>query len=394
MKKLVFARYREGVIAALFEDGGSRPATLKVLGGQSGPQAGDIVIARVNQVKKDISSAFVSIAPGQTAYLQLSDPAAYKQGDLVAVTVERPAAKNKHAQVSDRLALYGVNVAVLEGKKPAGISARIREEDERARLKALLEGFLSAHREDGVTCIARTNAVFAAPEAVLQEAEDLLKRIRELRARAPFAALHTRLYAAESEAVRLVRDNAADGGLAVVTDDPGIRALLTDGTGSVPDSVSVSYYEDEPLPLYKVFALDGCLKDASQKRVWLRSGGYLVIEPTEALTVIDVNTGKYTPSGKTTAEQTFLKLNLEAAAAAAKELRLRNISGIVVIDFIDMKDAAAREQLVRTLKEEIGKDPVRTSFHDFTALGLAELTRKKTGPPLYEQLTRAGLTPL
>ena len=85
MKKLVFARYREAVIAALFEDGGSRPATLKVLGGQSGPQAGDIVIARVNQVKKDISSAFVSIAPGQTAYLQLSDPAAYKQRQLDAM---------------------------------------------------------------------------------------------------------------------------------------------------------------------------------------------------------------------------------------------------------------------------------------------------------------------
>lgn len=389
MKKLLFAEYESAVLAALYEDG--QPVSLSFLAQQNGPQAGDIVIARVEQVKKDISSAFVSIAPGQTAYLQLSDPAQYRQGDLIAVAVERGAAKNKHAQVTDRLALYGTNVAVMEGKKPVGISARIREEAERERLKALLTGFVSGHAGDAVTCIARTNAVFAPPEAVLKEAEDLLMQLKKLRARVPFAALHTRLYAAEPEAVRLIRDNAGDGELSVITDVPSVYGQAETFQKESGGAWTLRLYEDEPLPLVRAYALENLLQEVLQKKVWLRSGGYLVIEPTEALTVIDVNTGKYTPSGKSTAQQTFLKLDLEAARAVARELRLRNISGIVIVDFIDLKEGADRETLIRTLKEEIAKDPVRTSFHGITALGLAELTRKKTGPPLAEQAERCGV---
>ena len=143
-------------------------------------------------------------------------------------------------------------------------------------------------------------------------------------------------------------------------------------------------YEDENLPLMKLYRLESVLKSATDRRVWLKSGGYLVIEPTEALTVIDVNTGKYT--GKKTPAETILKINLEAACETARQLSLRNLSGIIIVDFIDMESKEDQETLMRVLGEEISQDPVKTVLVDMTRLGLVELTRKKVRRPLHEIL--------
>lgn len=381
MKKIVIAKYEDSALAALLEDG--KPVTLSILTGAGGFQAGAVVVARVDQIKKDLSAAFVSLAPGVPAYLQTDHVTRYKQGDLVPVQVERPASKNKHIQVSDRLSLYGKNIAVLEGKKPAGISARITEEEERERLKTLAAEWMRRHTEDDVTVIIRTNAVFAAEEEVLQEADALLASLVELREKAPFCTQYTLLQAAESGVLRLIRDNDGPDGLELQTDIPAVLAEAEEYCKNTGSGLKAVLYEDPQLPLVKLHTLDYVLKDALQKKVWLRSGGYLVIEHTEALTVIDVNTGK--SAGKGGTEQAFLKLNLEAAAEIAKQLRLRNISGIIIVDFIDLKESGGRDQLIKALKQEIAKDPIKTSFHGLTSLGLAELTRKKTSPPLYEQ---------
>ena len=381
MKKIVIAKYEQSAIAALLEDG--RPVTLSFLTNAGGFQAGTVIIGRVEQVKKDLSAAFISLAPGVPAYLQTNDVTRYKQGDLVPVQVERPASKNKHVQVSDKLSLYGKNIAVLEGKKPAGISARITEEPERKRLKALAEAWLQNHKEEDVTVILRTNAVFAKEEEVLAEADALLARLSGLRAKAPYCTQYTVLQTADSDVLQLIRDNDGESAPELVTDIPAVFAEAEEYRQNTGSSLKAVLYEDPQMPLVKLHALDYAVRDALQKKVWLRSGGYLVIEPTEALTVIDVNTGK--SAGKGSSEQTFLKLNLEAAAEIAKQLRLRNISGIIIVDFIDMQDPAARAELIRVIREEIAKDPIKTSFHGLTSLGLAEITRKKTSPPLYEQ---------
>ena len=146
----------------------------------------------------------------------------------------------------------------------------------------------------------------------------------------------------------------------------------------------LSLYTDENLPLMKLYRLESVLKSASDRRVWMKSGGYLVIEPTEALTVIDVNTGKYT--GKKTPAETILKINLEAAHEVARQLSLRNLSGIIIVDFIDMESKEDQETLMRTLGEELSRDPVKTILVDMTRLGLVEITRKKVRRPLHEIL--------
>lgn len=150
------------------------------------------------------------------------------------------------------------------------------------------------------------------------------------------------------------------------------------------DLDKLRFYSDESYSLWKLYGLETILDDAIRTRVWLKSGGYLVIEPTEALTVVDVNTGKY--DGNKNAEATFVKINQEAAAETAKQLRLRNISGIIIIDFIDMKTEADKLDVLSTLNSELKKDPVKATLVDMTKLNLAEVTRKKVKKSLREQL--------
>ena len=150
------------------------------------------------------------------------------------------------------------------------------------------------------------------------------------------------------------------------------------------DADKLRFYEDKLLPLAKLYSLEKHLEDALSQRVWLKSGGYLIIQPTEALTVIDVNTGKY--DGKKRQEETFLKINMEAAKEIGRQLRVRNLSGIIVIDFISMEDKEKKQELIEYFKEVIRQDPVRTTFVDMTGLDLVEITRKKQHRPLHEQL--------
>ena len=147
---------------------------------------------------------------------------------------------------------------------------------------------------------------------------------------------------------------------------------------------ALQYYKDDSYPLIKLKGIEAQMDKALQKRVWMRSGAYLVIEPTEALTVIDVNTGK--AIGKQKMEENFFKINLEAAQEVCRQLRLRNISGIVIVDFINMKDPEHLKALMDVLREEAAKDSVQTTVVDRTSLHLVEMTRKKVHRSLAEQV--------
>ena len=151
------------------------------------------------------------------------------------------------------------------------------------------------------------------------------------------------------------------------------------------DLQKLIFYQDPMISMKNLYSIETKLQKALQKRVWLKSGGYLVIEPTEALTVIDINTGKAV-KGKKNEQETFFRINMEAADEIAKQMRLRNMSGIIIIDFIDMEDEQKKNTLMGHLKTLFAKDPVKTALIDMTKLNLVEVTRKKVRKPLWEQI--------
>ena len=169
----------------------------------------------------------------------------------------------------------------------------------------------------------------------------------------------------------------------IITDDTEVYKELTEGAAAD----QAVFYEDEKLSLSALYGLKYKLMDALKEKVYLKSGAYLVIQPTEALTVIDVNSGKCTKGNKT---DFYLKVNLEAAGEIARQLRLRNISGICIVDFINMDTKEAQTELVHALKKALAEDTVPSVFIDFTKLGLAEITRKKVKKPLWEQVRLTG----
>ena len=166
----------------------------------------------------------------------------------------------------------------------------------------------------------------------------------------------------------------------IVTDDECVYNDLKDSFDCI------RLYEDKDFGLAKLYSLKTILEESVAKKVWLKCGGYLCIEHTEAMTVIDVNSGKFTPSKGTDKESAYLSVNLEAAEEVCRPLRLRNISGIIVIDFINLVSEEDRDELMTLLKAESSKDLLKVTVADITALGLVEMTRKKELPPLYEQL--------
>ena len=172
-----------------------------------------------------------------------------------------------------------------------------------------------------------------------------------------------------------------------MTDDPliyGELVAFADQHPSMKLTGKLKFYEDRQLDLHKLYSIQVQLERALLKKIWLKSGANLLIEPTEAMTVIDVNSSKN--AKKKLPKEHHLQVNLEAAAEIAKQLRLRNISGIIVIDFIDMDSVEDKEQLLMAMRSFVKSDPVKTEVVDLTRLGLMELTRKKTRRPLHEQL--------
>lgn len=203
--------------------------------------------------------------------------------------------------------------------------------------------------------------------------------------RAKYRSCFTRMYQLPAPWLSLLRDTC-DRELSVVTDDRELYGQMEEYLRSAhpEDLPRLSLYEDDLLPLSKLYSLERELREALSERVWLKSGAYLVIQPTEALTVIDVNTGKY--ESKKKKQDTFLKINLEAAGEIARQLRLRNISGIILVDFINMDAEEDKEALKKTLADALHRDPIKALLVDLTALNLVEITRKKVQKPLAEQI--------
>ena len=426
MDQLIVTKWKDRSLTALLSDGHCRSLTL-----ESGDESllGNIYIGKVKNVVKNINAAFIDLGGGKTGYFSLAENPVplyvdelnrmysysgqepdsalvksarkLKAGDELLVQVSRDALKTKDPSVTCCLNFPGTYMVLTVGKPQIGFSAKIKDNIWKERVREAL----LAHKDERFGLIVRTNGAAASIDTLCAETEKLKQQMEELFARAACRTCYSLLEQGTPPYIQSLRD-AKKGTLSeIITDVPEyankIEAWLeeekeadkeqkenqppADKNESINQAVpKLSLYTDENLPLMKLYRLESVLKSASDRRVWMKSGGYLVIEPTEALTVIDVNTGKYT--GKKTPAETILKINLEAAHEVARQLSLRNLSGIIIVDFIDMESKEDQETLMRTLGEELSRDPVKTILVDMTRLGLVEITRKKVRRPLHEIL--------
>jgi ribonuclease G len=252
-----------------------------------------------------------------------------------------------------------------------GVSRRIEDEGERMRLKRIAEGL----RPQGVGLIIRTAAQGVSPEELADEIPYLTDWWRSIETKEKQSTAPKELYRDQGLAARAFRDMFdRDVARFVVNDRAAadeIRAMMRE---QGIDEARLECREGE-YDLFDRFSIESDIKRTFQRKSWLKSGGYLMIDHTEALTVIDVNTGKYV--GDSSLQQTIFHTNLEAAAEIARQIRLRDIGGIILIDFIDMTAEQHRDELLHTLREELKKDRTRTNVLGITQLGLVEMTRKK-----------------
>ncbi|HEX2030037.1 MAG TPA: Rne/Rng family ribonuclease, partial [Actinomycetota bacterium] len=355
--------------------------------------AGNIYLGRVQNVLPGMEAAFVDVGRGRNAVLYAGEvsydeevdaserriEAVLKPGQSVMVQVTKDPMKGKGARLTAQISLPGRYLVYVPDGGASGISRRLSDAD-RERLRKIIKRIRPS--EAGV--IVRTAAESASEEELEADLErlkrmwDSIKR-KSRRSRAP------KLLYEEPELVeRVVRDVFSPAEFkAIVTDSrdvyEGVTAYLRDVDPDVLDRVRL---HDDELALFEAFHVAEQIHKALERKVWLPSGGYVVMDRTEAMTVIDVNTGKAV--GKTNLEQTVTATNLEAAREIPRQLRLRDIGGIIVIDFIDMMFQSNRDKVIQTLREELAHDKTKSQVFDITPLGLLEMTRKKVSAGLLE----------
>lgn len=369
---------------------------------------GNLYIGRVENVVKNLNAAFIRISPEQICYYSMDD---YKkplftkkisqkkplvEGEELVVQVSREALKTKDPAVTTNLNFTGKYVVLTTENQHIGISSKLGKAD-KDRLKELVAQI--AHPDFGL--ILRTNAKDASDEEILTEIENLKEEWEHLKETAShktcYTCLKKELPAYLKEIVNLPIREVDE----IIIDDRTLfeqicalygvseNALWTRGTVSVPvnevkvnDTLHLRYYNDALLSLSALYSVKSSIENALSEKVWLKSGAYLIIQPTEALTVIDVNTGKNV--AKKDVQENFLRINKEAAIEIAHQIRLRNISGIVIVDFMNLTSTDAEAELMSTFRAELKKDPVPTQLIDITKLGLVEITRKKVRKSLGE----------
>lgn len=362
------------------------------IGGKAA-KPGDIFVGKVKDIVPNIQAAFVEIANRQRCYLsmeKLKQPiflnskknGELHQGDEILVQVSREAVKTKPADVTANINITGRYVILTYGKTIIGISGRIKEETERKRLRQVLEPY--KNQEYGF--ILRTNAVYATEEEIHIELNSLIEQYKNIRKKAEYSTCFSCISRAPEHFITDLRDNPKEKELEIITDNKEVYFRLKDYLKNFQpeNSNNLHFYEDPMISLWNLYGLETKLDKALHQKVWLPCGGYLIIEPTEALTVIDVNSGKSVGKKKDT-EAAYYKVNVEAAKEIAIQIRLRNLSGIIIVDFIDMKKEN-KDSFIPFFARQLAQDPIKTNFIDMTALHLAEITRKKVRKPLYEQM--------
>lgn len=383
-RKLVFSSLLQYVQGALVENG--RLVEYYLEYDVQDRLMNNIYKGRVENILPGMNAAFVDIGLTKNAFLFLADlpdensAQGLRRGDALLVQVVKEAEGTKGPRVTTRITLPGRYLVLLPSQGGIGISRQIPQEKERARLKALAEEL----KPEGMGLIVRTMAQGADREELQDDLEALLQEWSRISRKFQSRGSGPLLYRDHDLVYRILRDlyNPPDTKL-VVDSEPLQRRVEKELQDLGLNSGVVELYQGK-LQIFTYLGLDKDLERARSPRVWLDCGGYLVINQTEALLTIDVNTGKFV--GGADLQDTVLTTNLEAAEEIARQLRLRNVGGIVVIDFVHMSQEADRELVLERLAASLGADKTRTKILGFTRLGLVELVRKKAKRPLAEML--------
>ncbi len=359
---------------------------------------GNLYLGKVVRVVPGIQAAFFDIGLTRTAFLQATDfcPSPFSQpaspsqasvqlpspieqslsaGQTLLVQVIKDPLGTKGARLSTRLSLAGRHLVYLPRETIIGVSQKITDLAQRNALHARLKAIVAPHHAGGY--LLRTNAASATDDELtddIQYLRQLWKTISEQAQRLPAPAL---LYQDINLAQRILRDIADPHTSLISVDHFKTFEQLSEFADSFAPTLKAKlHHYTQAKPLFEHYAIEADCQRALEKRIDLKSGGYLIIEQTEAMTIIDVNTGNCTSERNNT--QTIFTTNLEAAHALVQQIRLRNLGGIIVVDFIDMTDPTHRNAVLTTLREALAKDRVPFSVSSFSALGLVEITRKRT----------------
>jgi ribonuclease G len=360
---------------------------------------GNIYKGIVRRVLPGMQAAFVEIGLERTAFLHAADMQRPANGELtdtgptetleappidqllsegedVLVQVLKDPLGSKGARLTTLLSVPSRYLVLLPHDRHIGVSARIEDEAERSRLKALVAPLVRA-RAPEFGAIVRTAGEGADAGALAADLDFLMRLWDTVSERARSAQPGTLVQGDLPLSMRILRDLLGTEVDRVRIDNAAeCERVRRFAESFVPAAAHKVEWFDGPAPIFDLYGVEDDVNRALDRRVELKSGGHLVIDQTEAMTTIDVNTGAFT--GHKNLEETILKTNLEAAQAIARQLRLRNLGGIIILDFIDMRNEAHRAQVLRALEKELKRDPARTMIHPFSELGLVEMTRKRT----------------
>ncbi|HEY1633697.1 MAG TPA: Rne/Rng family ribonuclease [Acidimicrobiales bacterium] len=365
---------------------------------------GNIYLGRVQNVLPGMEAAFVDIGTPKNAVLYRGDvrydpedvleggkradariEQLLRPGQHILCQVTKNPIGTKGARLTQEVSLPGRFVVLVPNSDTYGISRRL-DDDERKRLRRILDEV----RPAGHGLIVRTAAEGSSAAELGRDVARLVAEWQGIEAQAKGMTVPSLLYREPDTAVRVIREEFNRQYRGVVIDDPDLYDEVRDYVASISpeltDRVELYDTEAEALPLFERHHIHEQLHKALDRKVWLPSGGSIIIERTEALTVIDVNTGKNV--GTSNLEETVYRNNLEAAEEIARQLRLRDIGGIIVIDFIDMEVRANRAEVARVFREALARDKTRTQVSDVSDLGLVEMTRKRVSEGLVESFTQ------
>jgi ribonuclease E len=367
--------------------------------GSSASMAGSVYLGKVQNVLPSMEAAFVDVGRGRNAVLYAGEvnweasglegksrsiEQALSSGDSVMVQVTKDPVGHKGARLTSNIALSGRHLVYTPNGNASGISRKLPD-TERQRLRDILKNVVP----DGAGVIVRTAAESASAEELSRDVKRLQAQWEDIQAKAASGNAPTLLYSEPDLVVRVVRDLFNEDFRELVIEGDEAYATVEAYLSHVsPDLVSRMRRHTGKADVFAVHRIDEQILKGLDRKVYLPSGGHLVFDRTEAMMVIDVNTGKYTGTGGNL-EETVTRNNLEAAEEIVRQLRLRDIGGIIVIDFIDMVLESNRELVLRRLTECLGRDRTKHQVTEITSLGLVQMTRKRVGAGLLEAFSEA-----
>ena len=360
----------------------------------------NIYKGRVLRVLPGMQAAFVDIGLERTAFLHASDISRpgiaengeeapeirelVREGDEIMVQVVKDPLGNKGARLTSYITLPSRHLVLLPHSHSVGVSARIEDEEERERLRTTVETMLA---DRGLECgaIVRTVAEGAAAEALEADLKYLLRLWDIVKEECSRRSVKTLVHEDLSLPLRVLRDMVTvDVERVLVDSESDFEAMQEFADTYLPDVAPAIELYRRRRPIFDLHGIEDEIRKSLDRSIPLKSGGYLIFDQTEAMTTIDVNTGGYV--GHRNLEETIYRTNLEAAVAIARQLRLRNLGGIIIIDFIDMEEVDHRDNVLRVLEEALGRDHVRHQITPVSPLGLVEMTRKRTRESLQHVL--------